>query len=336
MRRGLSLLMNSEESGRLLCAEQEFSGKLDDRGSNHGAHWTGAEIGPNVSSGDIEMTEPTAELSGPARVPLNMQCFLAKDPRAVVIVAPAMGVSQSFYRAFAEWLRDQGITTWTFDYRGTGDSRPASLRGFQVTVQDWARLDCREVLDRATLEAPGLPVYWIGHSVGAQIFGLIPNQHKATAMMSVAAGSGYWRYNAAPLRYYVHFLWFVVSPLAMAMSGYFPGKKLGMVGDLPYGVMEEWRRWCLSERYMGSDPNVRQTVAEVKVPITALSFTDDEMMTHKGTTELFRLYESAKVEVRSLAPKTFAMKRIGHFGFFRKDCEKTVWPLVTEWVDQAR
>jgi predicted alpha/beta hydrolase len=255
--------------------------------------------------------------------------------RALVIIASAMGVKQDFYRAFAEWLASQGVVTFTFDYRGMGASRPRGLRGFRATILDWAKLDCPAVIDAARARHPDLPMFWLGHSVGAQIFGLIPNRAEVQAMLSVAAGSGYWRYNAAPLRYYVLSLWLVFMPLGLRFAGYFPGKKMGFVGDLPYGVAAQWRRWCLDEHYLGVESErVREQLADVETPITALSMQDDEMMTLTGTNALFALYSHARVEVQRLKPAEHGVSAIGHFGFFRPKMQEPLWPLVSNWVER--
>lgn len=255
----------------------------------------------------------------------------------VAIIAPAMGVSQRFYQPFAEWLSAQGYATYTFDYRGMGESGPANgdLRGFRATIRDWATLDCAAVIDDAAARFPGVPIFWIGHSVGAQILGLIPNRDRVRAMLSVAAGSGYYRYNARPLRYYVLSLWTVIMPLALRLAGYFPGKKLRMVGDLPYGVAAQWRRWCLAADYLGAEgDDVRAQLARVDVPITALSMQDDEMMTLRGTRALFGLYANAKVDVQRLRPAELGVRSIGHFGFFRAKMEGSLWPLVPAWIER--
>lgn len=255
-------------------------------------------------------------------------------PRAGVIIAAAMGVSQRFYAPFAHWLAAHGCTVYTFDYRGTGASRPeGSLRGYRASIDDWARLDCAAVLERANAELPHAPLFWIGHSVGAQILGLVPNHTRLTAMLSVAAGSGYHRYNARPLRYYAPVLWHTIAPLALRVAGYFPGKTLRMVGDLPHGVMTQWRRWCLSPDYLGSEGRqVREELARVQLPITAWSMRDDEMMTWKGTRALFQLYEQAQLELQRLDPAEHCLSAIGHFGFFRANMRETLWPLVPAWM----
>lgn len=260
----------------------------------------------------------------------------AARPQAVVIIASAMGVSQRFYEPFARWLAGRGVVVYTFDYRGMGESAPpgGKLRGFRATIRDWATYDCAAVIDAATARHPDVPLFWIGHSVGAQVFGLIPNRDRVRAMLSVAAGSGYYRYNARPLRYYVLSFWLAIMPLALRLSGYFPGKRLGMVGDLPKGVAEQWRRWCLAADYFGVEPDVRAQLAEVDVPITALSMQDDEMMTLRGTRALFDLYSNAEVEVQRVRPKELGLRSIGHFGFFRSKMEPSLWPMVPAWMDR--
>jgi predicted alpha/beta hydrolase len=112
--------------------------------------------------------------------------------------------------------------------------------------------------------------------------------------------------------------------------GYFPGKRLRKVGNLPAGVMQQWRKWCLSPEYVVSaeGEDVRAAYASVRTPILALSFTDDELMTARSIRSLHGLYASAPVEFRTIAPREIGVKRIGHFGFFRPQFEQTLWPLV--------
>jgi len=61
--------------------------------------------------------------------------------RASVLIAPAMGVSQRFYAALADWLASRGFLVVTFDFRGIGLSRRADLRTLDTTISDWAESD---------------------------------------------------------------------------------------------------------------------------------------------------------------------------------------------------
>jgi predicted alpha/beta hydrolase len=256
------------------------------------------------------------------------------EPRAAIIVPCAMGVAQNFYARFAEWLASQGYLVATFDYRGIGLSAPKSLRGYRVSIFDWATQDCAAVIEFVKQRLPSAPLYWIGHSLGGQLLGLIPNRDRIDRVMTVATGSGYWRENAWKTRRFVWWLWYVAAPLAVSIAGYFPGKRLRKVGDLPAGVMSQWRRWCLSREYVVSaeGEQVRAAYASVRTPMLSLSFTDDEMMSARGIRSLHGLYTGAPIEYRRIAPSDIGAPHIGHFGFFRPQFERTLWPLVPQWL----
>jgi predicted alpha/beta hydrolase len=72
--------------------------------------------------------------------------FSAAQARGAVLVVPAMRTPQHYYAPFATWLAAQGYRAATFDYRGTGLSRPARLRGFRADIFTWAKLDCAAML----------------------------------------------------------------------------------------------------------------------------------------------------------------------------------------------
>ncbi len=245
------------------------------------------------------------------------------EPKGSVLIVPAMGCSQDYYRPFASWLAAQGFTVATFDYRGTGLSRPPTLRGFKASIFDWARLDCAAMIDAL----PGQPLYWIGHSLGGQILALVPNQASVKKAVTVATGSGYWCENTPGIRPRAWWLWFVVTPLAVSLWGYFPGRTLRKVGDLPKGVMQQWRRWCLDPEYaVGAEGgDLRSRYAAVRTPIVSLSFADDEMMSLRNTESIHGFYSGAPRTMKRIAPQDIGARRIGHFGFFRSAFEGSLW-----------
>lgn len=255
-------------------------------------------------------------------------------PKATVLIAAAMGVKQDYYSDFAAWLADQGYTAMTFDYRGTGASRPEakrhSLRGFDADLFDWAD-DVDAAIEHLAVTAPGAQLYVVGHSLGAQLPGMLKHRDRIAGLVSIAAGSGYWRDNAPPLKRMVLYFWHVLVPLATWACGYFPGARLKKVGDLPRGVILQWRRWCLNPRYhVGHEGEaLRRQFAAASFPVVALSMTDDELMTERGTRVLIDCYENAPRELQRISPADVSAQRIGHFGFFRAQFEATLWTRVT-------
>lgn len=266
--------------------------------------------------------------------PLSARVYEAEgSPRGNVVIGGAMGVRQDYYAGFAQWLARQGWRVTTFDYRGSGDSAPRNLRGFKADLFDWTR-DYEAAVDHAHAALPGLPLYLLGHSLGAQLPGLLANQHKVSGLLSIAAGSGYWRENAPQLKRIVPYFWFVLVPLATRLCGYFPGKKLRKVGDLPAGVIMQWRKWCLNPRYsVGAEGELaRAAYARVRFPVLALSISDDELMTLRGTRSLVSLYENAPSQIERIGPQDLQVRRVGHFGPFRGEQETRLWPRMAQWL----
>lgn len=115
------------------------------------------------------------------KYPLSVRLFTpAVDAaRGAVLIAPAFGVPQTYYTSFATWLSEQGYVVATFDYSGFAASLAAGdvpLKNIRANMLDWAD-DAGRVLTMLQTHAPNLPVSWLGHSLGGQLAGLIPNHH---------------------------------------------------------------------------------------------------------------------------------------------------------------
>ena len=244
-----------------------------------------------------------------------------------VIIVPAMGVTQKYYASFASWLKCRGYMVVTFDYSGTGLSQSGKLKNISVTITDWAKFDCTAMVNAVSKQADGKPIYWIGHSLGGQLLGMVPNLHLVTKAVSVASGSGYWLDNVPSLKWRVWWLWYFVVPLTTRIYGYFPGKRLRKVGDLPRGVMNQWRKWCLNPDYMvgAEGEEIREKYRNVTTPIFSFSFTDDELMSKKNIDSLNSFYVTSKIETSRITPEQIGAKRIGHFGFFKAKFEDSLW-----------
>ena len=251
--------------------------------------------------------------------------------RANVLIAGAMGVRQDYYAPFAESLAAQGFAVTTFDYRGMGYSRVGSLRGFDVDIVKWAEQDVDAMVGAARVH--DAPLLMVSHSLGGQILGLVPRRHEVDAMFTVASGTGYYKHNKSmPLQ--VRFLWYFAMPVYTRLFGYFPGKKLRKVGDLPRGVALQWTRWCKHPDYIVDEQGrpMRDGHANIRIPIFGLSFEDDEYITKVAIDQLHGFYRNAPVERRHIEPREIGVKRIGHFGFFAERFRANLWPLASDWL----
>jgi len=260
-------------------------------------------------------------------VRLGGHIFAPEAPDAAVLLVPAMGVPQRFYHPLAEWLSGRGVAAMTFDFRGMGASRTAPLGQVRADIVTWAKYDAAAALEVLAHRVPGRPITWVGHSLGGQIVPFVPNRARVAKIVTIATGSGYWRENAAPLRRKVWVFWWGAVPIVTPLFGYFPGRRLGMVGDLPVGVVRQWRRWCMDPDYaVGAEgPEVRSLFLDVRTPLTSLSFTDDEMMSERNIASIHSFYANAPRTTHRLSPASLGVDKVGHFGFFRPGMEYPLW-----------
>ncbi len=235
-------------------------------------------------------------------------------PLGVVVIAPAMATPASYYAAFATWLATQGYRTLTFDLRGM--ESVAAMRAEDADVLRWFG-DMADALDHALETADGLPVTWVGHSLGGQAVPFVDHSRLAR-IVTVASGTGYWRLNSPGIRWRAPLLWRGIAPIASRVAGYYPGRSLRVLDDLPAGVMRQWGRWCMHAEYLGVDvPNAAERFASVTTPMTALSFTDDELMSEGSIADLHDRFVNADQVRQRYTPAQLDVDRMGHHGFFR-------------------
>jgi len=249
--------------------------------------------------------------------------------RGGVLVVPAAAVPASYYAEFASWLAEAGFLVLTFDYRGMGSK--AEMRAEQGDLLRWAgdAASALEALDEESRVTEGtrIPLTWIGHSLGGQVLPFARHDLLDRAVF-VAAGVGYWRLNVPRVRWQAPLLWRGIAPLAIRMARYYPGARLGILGDLPPNVMRQWARWCLHRDYFGVDvPNLGARLREVTVPITSVSFEDDELLSAASIAALEDLYVRAPQERERCSPGDLGVTSVGHHGFFRPR-HRAAWERV--------
>jgi predicted alpha/beta hydrolase len=246
----------------------------------------------------------------------------------VLLIAPATGVKRRLYRPFAEFLAGErfGVVTW--DWRGTGDSRPDSLRGFEATMRQWGERDLAGVIDWVSTRYPDAQLAVVGHSFGGQAVGLAKNRERIRRLVTIAAQSGYLGHWPRPQRYMYTALWYVAVPLTTRITGYFPAWLLRLGEDLPSGVALQWARWCRSPTYLGEWSGHRAFTA----PILSIGFMDDPFAPPEAVQALHARYGSKKQQNWLIAPEELGAKQIGHFGFFRPGVTPTLWRDVADWL----
>ncbi|UBT80436.1 alpha/beta fold hydrolase [Pseudomonas amygdali] len=247
-----------------------------------------------------------------------------------LIVAGATAVPQGFYRRFAQFAAERGYEVLTFDYRGIGQSRLGSLKGFRMDLLDWGRLDLAAAVD--AMADPQVPLFIVGHSYGGHAFGLLPNHAKVHGFYVFGTGAGWHGYMPFGERLRVLTMWNLVLPVLTWWKGYCPWKMLGMGEDLPIDVYRQWRHWCRFPHYFFDDPAMRgieQGYAAVRTPIVAANALDDRWAMPASRDAFVQGYRNAPLTRKDLNPAQTGGK-IGHMGYFRQSAAP-YWDDALTW-----
>ncbi len=260
------------------------------------------------------------------------------DPqRPVVIINAATSVRCRHYSRFAAYLFSHGFDVMTFDYRGIGESRRASIKGLNASWTDWGALDFQAMLKRAQREFPGQPVDVVGHSFGGCAAGLAESGSVIRRLVTVGAQFAYWRDYAPEQRWHMLGKWHVVMPLLTLLCGFFPGKRLGWLEDTPKGVVRDWSTPAARfEQRPSGRVLVQKTgalpFANVHAQTLAISISDDPYGTIPAIERLLDYFNNAtKIHLR-IEPRDIGEQRVGHFAFFRSAYQATLWPIALTWL----
>lgn len=266
--------------------------------------------------------------------------------RPVVIINAATSVRCRYYARFAAFLHAHGFDVVTYDYRGIGESRPASLRGFEAGWIDWGQLDFEAVLQYAMANFPGQPIQVAAHSVGGFLIGLAASSHRVSRVFTMGAQYAYWRDYVRDKR--AGFLkWHVFMPALTAVYGYFPGGRLGWLEDTPRGVVRDWIApqprfediWRRGGSRVLPEAERRELVerfAAMQAPTLAVSLSDDEFGTVAAIRRLLGYYRNSPRTHLHLRPEAIGEQQVGHFAFFNSRYEHTLWQVPLEWLRHGR
>lgn len=258
----------------------------------------------------------------------------ASAPRGALVVNGATGFPREFYLKFAGYAAQRGYHALVYDYRGMGASAIGPVARETARMSEWGLLDMPAALAWLQARCATLPLLTVGHSVGGQLIGCMPNQALARAHLMIATSTGYWRWQHAPFRYQALAFWKLYGPLELRLRGYVPRGMLWRGDSLPRGVFLEWRSWCLRPEHFTPDlTGAGSEFSAVRAPLLSWSFTDDPIATPSAVEALLALYPHARIERRRTAPAELGVRAIGHHGFFAERHRDSLWRAALDWCD---
>lgn len=260
----------------------------------------------------------------------------ADGASTTVIINPATGVLARYYHRYARFLATQGFNALTYDYRGIGASRPATLRGCGYRWRDWGEFDFDAAVQFVRASRPGDAIVVVGHSIGGFLPGLAASAGSVDRMLTVGAQFAYWPDYAPKERLGMLLKWHVAMPVVTALCGYFPGRRLGLLEDLPAGVANEWsfRRARMELSYPAERrKEVLERFAAFTAPILAVAPHDDIYATPSAVRRGLRYYPAAGSRTMViLGADDLSATPTGHFGLFHAAHQEGFWRDTVTWL----
>ncbi|WP_346659493.1 alpha/beta fold hydrolase [Pseudomonas sp. RIT-PI-AD] len=284
-------------------------------------------------------TEPVELICRDGQV-LGGQCWRPEGSEAgTVIVNNATGVLARYYARYAAFLARQGYCVLTYDYRGIGASRPSDLRHARMRWRDWGDYDFDAAVRWARQRDPLGLLVTVGHSIGGFLPGFAPAAVQVDRFLTVGAQYAYWRDYAADRRLRLACKWHLAMPALTALYGFFPGRRLGWLEDLPAGVAYEWafRRARMELSYPRAErAETLARFAAVRAPILALSMSDDEFGTPAAIRRGLDYYRRSDRQRVQLRPRDLGLEKVGHFDPFHDRHCTGLWQASLQWIAEGR
>ncbi len=254
--------------------------------------------------------------------------------KGFVVISNAFGITRHFYKRFAKFLAQHNFIVLTFDFRGTGDSK-FETDSRQLKLEDWGQKDIHSAIEYANSITTSNKIYLVGHSVAGQLFCLAQNCEILSGAIIVGAGFPHWTRWAFPRKLLMLFFFSILIPVLGFGRKQFPTRMLGLSNEnLPVSLVYRWAEFSKERDYVTSSKfglNVER-YHNISIPILSYGFDDDTYSPHKAIKRLHDALPNSNITDQFLVAKKIHPKGVGHFGFFKKNCETALWPRTIQWL----
>lgn len=271
-------------------------------------------------------------------ITLGATLFIPERPIiAGIIINSATAVKQGYYHKFAQFLADKGYLVLTYDYRGVGKSALVNIKDQRLSMKAWGEHDLAAIIDWTQNNYEEIAWHCIGHSVGGQIIGFANNNTQLASIFCVSSQSGYWGHWHTLSKPKMLFTWYIAIPLLSKLLARVPGALLG--GEsLPGGIAKQWAYWGRHKDYIVDENGhpIREGFHRIQCPIQFIAIDDDnDFAPYKSVMALQGFYTRADTHVEVIKAKQISKMKIGHFGFFKKQYEESLWQSALAWLHKA-
>lgn len=157
-------------------------------------------------------------------------------------------------------------------------------------------------------------------------------RHDERVERVITVGSGFahvgdhpWSYRSTVIAF-----WYLLGPLATALTGYLPGRRLLLGADLPAGIYWQWRRWCMSRNFFRGDIGNSLQDPDFSAPrfdLRNLTMADDIVVPPAAAWRYADAFGPDSVERWILRPEEFGLSSLRHIQVMSKS-GAPAWPVI--------
>jgi predicted alpha/beta hydrolase len=256
------------------------------------------------------------------------------EGRAAIVCTAAMGVEAGFYTRLALALQSRGYQVFTVDNRGLGLSSVEIRRGVDHGFREVAEVDMPAVVKWVREGTGDRPLVLLGHSLGGQLNCLYAAGApvKPDALVLLTCCSVYWGSFQWPMNFGLWLFGFIARGITEAL-GFWPGKVLRFGRKEPLTLTRDWTHQCRTGRYepRGSRVDYEARLAELELPVLAISFTDDTYAPKEAVDHLLRKMPAAATDHLHIDPEELGVERLSHFDWAKRP--DPVVPTINAWLE---
>lgn len=284
------------------------------------------------------MRKEDFEITCEDRIKLKGALLIPANPKAVIQFNCGTATPREFYIPFLTYLAENGFLCCSWSYRGS--EKTDNLKDCDFRFTDYGIKDMSAIKQYLENRFLSLPIIIVGHSVGGQQVGFMNDLSNVKGVITIATSSGYYLNMPFQYRMKAYFFFYLFSPLSVLLNGFVKAEPFGFMENLPKKVVFEWRDWLERENYFFDKKFYGQTVPighyqNFKFPIHVYYSIDDTISNAKNTSAFWRNVKSEKeITFTELKPKEFGLKKIDHFGYFKKNMKDKLWQDILTKLDK--
>ena len=266
---------------------------------------------------------------------LPLELYSAQQPRAQILMLPALGIQAKLYRKFAEQLAAAGFTTLLMEQRGHGRSGVRPSRQCDYGFKDWLMADIPAALSWMQQRHPDLPQYLAGHSLGGHISLMARTLYPdVVGIILLATATPWYQCYQGTMRLQVRFLGAVI-PVLCKLLGYYPGDRVGFGGREARGLMADWLQMAWHNRYSaaGIDSDIEAMVQADDCPVLAIYCDDDAFGPLAAVRGVTNRLGNRDIQWQEITSDALGMKA-DHVSWAKRPAIAV--SAISTWIDQQK